>query len=693
MAIVNFSGTYGNHLKLEVLSGTVSQSVSGNSSVIRIWCNLISDSYASVYGVTAPLVVQVNGGGAIEQVSVNIAPSSKQLLWYKEYTIPHNSDGTKTVPLSLEVNINAAGYGSAKYSWDYQLATIPRASSISASNGVLGSAMTLTIDRKSSSFTHTIRYNWQGDTGTAGTGIGTSTSYTPPLTFASNIPNSTSGTITFYCDTYSGSTFVGTSQTSVTLSVPDSVIPTIDGLTLEETATAMNGISTSTEFAQILSRVKATVTGASGVYGSTIKSYSITVVDQNLTLTENGSIFDYFKNNGTFIVRATVTDTRGRTSANKDVTINVREYFSPVGGLSVARSGTNKDKLTVTRNAKVAPLNIGGVNKNTLSIQFKYSQRGSGTWTNSTGNANENLTSTFELINSQASLVETFSTTKSYDLIMVVSDKFLSSEVKVSVGTVTIPYAVTKNAFGIGKAPEIANSVDSAYQYYYNGNLIQHHRLTNNDGTAILLADGTDLNTVIATGFYNGGGLLNAPTGDGVYDWKYIRVSKHTNNNGNVLQEAIDFDGAVSAFRVQSGGIWSEWKYYAVQNKVASFTAVKQTKVYNTTIVGPYGLNASATRCGNIVNLSFNIVYGTAHTVSGTATETIPVGWRPTTNQFITMTGHAGTGEGTKNWSANFIDLDYNSNGSIKYTIITETQPLGFRGSMTWITTDPFPAE
>lgn len=692
MAIMNFSGAYGNHLKLEVLAGTVSQSVPDNSSVIRIWCNLISDSYASVYGVTAPLVVQVNGGGAIEQVSVNIAPSSKQLLWYKEYTIPHNSDGTKTVPLSLEVNINAAGYGSAKYSWDYQLATIPRASPISASNGILGSAMTLTIDRKSSSFTHTIRYNWQGDTGTVGTGIGTSTSYTPPLNFASNIPNSTSGTITFYCDTYSGSTLVGTSQTSVTLTVPDSVVPTINGLMLEETATTMNGISTSTEFAQILSRVKATVTGASGVYGSTIKSYSITVVDQNLTLTENGGVFDYFKNNGTFIVRATVTDSRGRTSASKDVTINVREYFSPVGGLTVTRSGTNKDKLTVTRNAKVAPLKIGGVNKNTLSIKFKYSQRGSGTWTDSTGNANENLTSTFELINSQASLVETFSTTKSYDLIMVVSDKFLSTEVKVSVGTVVIPYAVTKDAFGIGKAPEIANSVDSAYQYYYNGNPIQHYKLTNNDGTAILLSDGTDLNSVTEPGLYSGNNLLHATTGYWISSLKYIRVTKHTNNNGYVLQESIDFNGVVSAFRIQNNGYWGDWQYYAIQNTVANFTTVNQTKVYSATINGPYGLNASATRCGNIVNLSFDIVYGTAHKVSGTAIETIPVGWRPTTAQVITMTGHAGGGTGTQNWPANFIDLYYNSNGSIKYTIITEAQPLGFRGSMTWITTDPFPS-
>ena len=689
MAIVNFSGAYGNHLKLEVLTGTVSQSVPNNNSVIRMWCNLISDSYASVYGVTAPLTVYVNGGGAIEQVAVNISPNSKQLLWVSEYTVPHNSDGTKTVPLSLKVDINAAGYGSAEYRWDYQLATIPRASPISASNGTLGSAMTLTIDRKSSSFTHTVRYNWQGVTGTVGTGIDTSTSYTPPLTFASNIPNSTSGTITFYCDTYSGSTLVGTSQTTVTLTIPDSVVPTIDGLTLEETATAMNGISTSTEFAQILSRVKATVTGAAGVYGSTIKSYSITVVDQNLTLNTNGGVFDYFKNNGTFIVRATVTDSRGRTSANKDATINVKEYFSPVGGLSAVRSGTNKDKLTVTRNAKVAPLNIGGVNKNTLSIQFKYSQRGSGTWTDSTGDANENLTSTFELVNSQASLVETFSTTKSYDLIMVVSDKFLSSEVKVSVGTVTIPYAVTKNAFGIGKAPEITNSVDSSYEYYYNGNPIQHYKLTNNDGTAILLTEGSDLNNVITPGLYNGNNLLHAPASG----LNYIRVTKHNVSSDYILQEAIDFDGVVSAFRVQSDGIWKDWQYYAVQNSIANFTAVNQTKVYTATINGPYGANLSVVRCGNIVNASMDAVITSNLNISATASETIPLGYRPAINQHLRIIGSGGSGTSSALFTNSYIDVTYSPDGKISHRTKLTDAPLSFKGSISWITTDLFPAE
>lgn len=687
MAIMNFSGAYGNHLKLEVLSGIVSQSVSGNSSVIRIWCNLISDSYASVYGVTAPLTVYVNGTGAIEQVTVNISPNSKQLLWVKEYTVPHNSDGTKTVPLSLKVDINAAGYGSAEYRWDYQLATIPRASPISASNGTLGSAMTLTIDRKSSSFTHTVRYNWQGTTGTVGTGIGTSTSYTPPLTFASNIPNSTSGTITFYCDTYSGSTLVGTSQTTATLTVPDSIIPTIGGLTLEETAAAMNGISTSTEFAQILSRVKATVTGASGVYGSTIKSYSITVVNQNLTLTENGGVFDYFKNNGTFIVRATVTDSRGRTSSNKDVTINVREYFSPVGGFSVARSGTNKDKLTVTRNAKVAPLNIGGANKNTLSIQFKYAQRGSSTWTNSTGNANENLTSTFELVNSQASLVETFSTTKSYDLIMVVSDKFFSSEVKVSVGTVTIPYAVTKNAFGIGKAPEIVNSVDSAYQYYYNGNPIQHHKLTDNDGAAILLAQGTDFNSVTTPGFYRCYNPLHAPTIGSLSLWKYLRVTKH--DGQFLVQETFDYRGGTPAFRIKDDSgdkDWKSWQYYAIQNNVVEFTSVNQTKVYTTSVTLPGSLVATASRIGNLVTVTLTRNVKTLPVCEYTTqSNTVPSGYRPTTEAHFSILANSGsTVSGTG-------IIHISNDGTIKLTNGIGDAKV-WTGTITYLTSDPFPA-
>lgn len=686
MAIVNFSGSYGSHLKFEVLAGTVSQSVSGNSSKIRLWCNLISDSYASIYGVTAPLTVYVNGTGAIEQTTVNIGTNSKQLHWVHEYTVPHNSDGTKTVPLSLKLDINAAGYGSAEYSWNYTLQTIPRASTISASSGVLGSAMTLNIDRKSDSFKHTVRYNWQGKTGTVGTGIDTNVSYTPPITFANDIPNTTSGAITFYCDTYNGSNLVGTNQTTVNLSVPDSIVPTIGGLTLEETATAMQGISTATEFAQILSRVKATVTGASGAYGSTISTYSINVVDQGMTINTNGGVFDFFKNNGTFTVRAVVTDSRGRTSANKDVAITVKEYFSPTGSFTVVRSGANKDKLTVTRNVKVAPLNIGGVNQNKLTIQFKYALHNSTSWTNSTGNANENLTSTFELVNSQASLVETFLTTKSYDLVMVVSDKFLTSEIKNSIGTVVIPYAVTKDGFGIGKAPEIISAVDSAYPYYYNGNEIQNHKLSNSNGTAISLSDGYDLNNLDKTGFYNVQSPANAPTVSGASSWVYVKVIRHTYSSGFILQEVTDFNGVFSAWRVKNSGTWTAWKQTVTNGSNPTFGTVLQTSKFNTTISGPYSTTLSAVRIGNVVTISLNRNnYTIAAHEYALMNDTIPSGFRPCIESVLLMQANSGSA------TSGTASMHFNSDGSIRLTNGITSAKV-WTGTVSFLTTDQFPS-
>ena len=678
MAIVNFSGSYGSHLKFEVLAGTVSQSVTGNSSVVRLWCNLITDSYASLYNIGAPLTIYVNGGSGIAQTNININTNSKITLWQEEYTIAHNGDGSKTVNLGLKLDINQSGYGSAEYRWDYTLTKIPRASSINASAGVLGSAMTLNIDRKDSSFTHTVRYNWQGTTGTIGTGIGTSTSYTPPLTFANNIPNSTNGTITFYCDTYSGSNLIGTNQTAVNLTVPNSVVPTIGGLTLEETATVMQGISTATEFAQILSRVKATVTGASGVYGSTITTYSISVVNQGMTINANGGVFDFFKNNGTFTVRAVVTDSRGRTSANKDVTITVKEYFSPTGAFSVVRSGADKDKLTVTRNAKIAPLNIGGVNQNRLTIQFKYALHNSTTWSNSTGDANENLTSTFELVNSQASLVETFLTTKSYDLIMVVSDRFLTSEIKASIGTVVIPYAVTKDGFGIGKAPELVNAVDSAYPYYYNGNEIQNLRLTDINGKPPEVS--SDLNTLRTSGWATGYNLANAPAAG----WFYYNVIRQSNTY--VFQQAFDLDGNKAYFRVMNNGTWRAWKQIASEGSSPTFSTVIQTNTYTTTVNGPFGTRLSAVRIGNTVTLNLNrdnyTIGANEYTLM---TETLPSGFRPAIESVLRMQSNSGT------VATGSSSMHFRPDGSIRLTN-GNTNANVWTGTVTFVTTDALPS-
>ena len=138
----------------------------------------------------------------------------------------------------------------------------------------MGSATTISISRASSSFTHTLTYSFGSATGTITTKTtSTSISWTPALALANQIPSTTSGTCTITCDTYNGSTKIGTKTCTLTLTVPASVKPTISSLT----ASRVDGNIPSTWGIYVQSKSKATLTinGAAGSYGSTIKSYSI----------------------------------------------------------------------------------------------------------------------------------------------------------------------------------------------------------------------------------------------------------------------------------------------------------------------------------------------------------------------------------------------------------------------------------
>ena len=96
----------------------------------------------------------------------------------------------------------------------------------------MGSATTISITRASSSFTHTLSYSFGSTSGTIATKTtSTSVSWTPALTLANQIPNALTGTCTITCETYNGSTKIGSKTCTLTLTVPSSVKPTITSLT------------------------------------------------------------------------------------------------------------------------------------------------------------------------------------------------------------------------------------------------------------------------------------------------------------------------------------------------------------------------------------------------------------------------------------------------------------------------------
>ena len=146
-------------------------------------------------------------------------------LGSKDITITHNDDGTfpgryvEIYAHSYIVEGTAGGWLSA--------GTIPRASQPSCITfpnntenvGAIGGSFTIHMNRKSESFTHTVRYSWYSKSGTIATGVTYNCGWTIPEIFASDIPNDKSGWGTIYVDTYNGNTYIGTKSCRFTCSV------------------------------------------------------------------------------------------------------------------------------------------------------------------------------------------------------------------------------------------------------------------------------------------------------------------------------------------------------------------------------------------------------------------------------------------------------------------------------------------
>lgn len=262
-------------------------------------------------------------------------------------TVTHKSDGSLSgyAKVYFDAPTTSGGWSPSSSScstgWT-TCTTIARASSISGLSGnQLNSGVSVTIDRKSSSFTHKVEYKFvnSGWT-TVSSNTATSCSFTPPLALASQIPSATSGALTVRVTTYNGSTQIGSSVTkSINLSVPSTVVPSISGLT----ATRIdNGVPSSWGiYVKGISQVKITASGASGSYGSTISGYSIS--GPGLYTNSSSGTSGQLSSTGTQTYTCTVTDSRGR-KASKSVSITVVDYSYPSISMSVERCQSDGTK-------------------------------------------------------------------------------------------------------------------------------------------------------------------------------------------------------------------------------------------------------------------------------------------------------------------------------------------------------------
>ena len=480
-------------------------------------------------------------------------------------TISHNADGTKSFALSCTFNPNNGLHKTMTVRANVSLTTIPRSSSVRVGAGAIGSSITININRQNPSFKHTVRYAWAGKTGTIATNVDTSTTWTIPLDFANDIPNSASGTGTIYVDTYSGSTKTGTQSTTLTASVPANVKPTFSGISLSDlNGAAQNLIPNGNTFIQVISNIKVAFNGASGSYGSSITGYYAEIIGKNQSTSSNGGSLGIMNYHGTIKIRASVSDSRGRWSDAREVSVTVLEYFAPALSFSIARTGSTSSTLTVTRNAKIAPLAVSGSQRNTMSLTFKVARLGTTNFQVDTGPATGSWTSISNLVNSQANLAGNYLANQSWVVIGVLEDKFTRTEFLVNVATESVVLSYDRSGVGVNKIRE-QGALDVKGNIYADNKPIQQHQLTRNNGISILTKESLD--NILKNGMYYSHSAPDRPRNQN--GWLLVQVYDDAQY---VVQTYWTATTETMLVRYRMDNRWGDWKEIATKDDIQKYT-------------------------------------------------------------------------------------------------------------------------
>lgn len=469
------------------LSWTATQNIDTNKSTVS-WTLSNSGGDASWYAMRH-LIVTIDGttvytrDARYEQYSGTIATGS--------ITLEHDSNGQK----SFAVTIQAAVYNSAvnaRANKTFTLDRIYRASTLSSGNFTMGTAGTITVTRGNNTYTHTVTYSFGSQTGTIVTkSSSTSISFTPSTSLASQVPNATSGTLTLTCETFNGSTSLGTTSITKTLNVPDSIKPTVSSATYANTNNSL-GVYVAT-----LSAVRVTAISATAGTGATIQSYSTTFNGQ----TYNGTSFTTAvpATSGSYNLVITVTDSRGRTGT-KTYTIAYAAYSAPTLSFTAVRtdaSGNADDtgaymKFTMTGTA--CSVKSGSTEKNSATGKIKYRTVGSNSWTTLNATAS-GRTATYSGVLAAA-------VSNSFEVVASVTDGINTTTVKnVIVSSASYPMTFYRGGKGVAFG-RVANKngfvceMDAEFNGLFSASGVKLLR-----GITELGAN-KDLNTVTAIGEY-----------------------------------------------------------------------------------------------------------------------------------------------------------------------------------------------
>lgn len=429
--------------------------------------------------------------------------------------------------------------------------------SLSAATVEMGKSVTINTPAVNSAYRHTLRYAFGGASGTIATGIASSVRWTPPVSLANQIPSATAGSGTIYCDTYSGSTLLGTKSVRITLTVPGSVVPSAGTLS----AALAEDTSGTGLYVKGMGKAKLTLSGASGAYGSIITSYTIT--GGGWTATNGALTTGTLASAGNITFTATVTDSRGR-KASTTRAINVIDYTKPgVAVCDVYRCDVDGNrKKAGTYFAVEINASYSAITGNTLNITARCKKQSESSY----GTA-------MNVINNGKTVLGggNIGASTTYDVVVTVADKYNSLSIPRTLSTKSVLQSFKRSAgAAIGKVAELANWLDVAWDTRIRGNLQVDGTISSVDQYRIkwqTIPDGADLNDDVykVPGHYRSiwgvNKISNAPPGlsSGAFELVVTGIS----DGSYCTQTVKDFSNNRSWVRTQTTWqkpwMWTNW--------------------------------------------------------------------------------------------------------------------------------------
>ena len=468
-------GTYsGSNTYQPYLRWSISQSITDNRSTMSVTFGMYkARANSQSYNINPrTITVVVNGTTYTRSAGFDFrgaaVGSYNDMFTISDINIPHEADGSKSVAMSAS-HTTGISLGTGTISGTAVLLDIPRATMPSLSDLFvnLGDVLNITMTPAVDTFRHNLKCKYAGRSEYETIAINVTGTYawTVPKSFANEISTSVSAPAEIICETFNGTTLLGTKTVPFTLLVPDTAefAPSIvsDNITVADTDSAL--YSKFSGHVQNKSRLNISAAGAIA-YNSPITRYEISVSGKSYIGSQITT--DALTQNGALPVTVTVTDARGRyAEATKYIT--VYPYTAPqITAYTAYRSNsageTDESGEYVTIYMAYSISSVNGKNDRNYTISYKRTNAETYT-TAESGTAQTSFEGTY--------FVEglTVSTDYRWDIRLEIWDYFTSSSHIARVQTldteeVILDFKASGTGVGIGKVSEEDDLVDIAWK-------------------------------------------------------------------------------------------------------------------------------------------------------------------------------------------------------------------------------------